>query len=291
MNRADFTFYHLRSGEKSPDISLLFPGWQKGDERVAIFSPHDDDALLGPGYLLQAIPLFGGEIEIIIFCNGSGGYSTIEHKPIISALRARETAQAYQKLGIVESKIHRLDYDDYSVWPFIGWKLATGAEGTFQKILPLLRKLKITRVVAPNGYQEHLDHTATFWVASFDTPQAGDPVMADWGENYPVRSLLQYAVWSDFSPEDAFLQGESPTIRANLALKAPAKAEENIQEAMQAFRTQANIIAGLMSERAERQISQQEFIEVYLSFDPRPKCDYRKYINKIEEIDKRGGKE
>jgi LmbE family N-acetylglucosaminyl deacetylase len=283
LQRTDFTFVDLREKKASPDIEVLFPGWRENDERVAIFSPHDDDGVLGPGYLLQAIPFFGGEVHVVIFCNGSGGYSIVEHKPIITALRARETLRAYAVLGIDSAHIHRLDYDDYSLWPFIGWKLEEG-EGTFRKILPLLRRLRITRVLLPNGYREHLDHLAAFMVGAFDAPQAGDPVMADWGEPSPVRSVLQYAVWSDFEPEDAILSGDDVSVRANRALIAPEEAEAKIRQAMEAFQTQAQIVTNLMEQRKERKLKSGKYVEIYYAFNPRPRCEYGKYLRRIQEI-------
>ncbi len=289
MQRNDFLFCDLRENSLSHEIGTLFPAWREGDERVAIFSPHDDDGILGPGYLLQAIPLFGGEVHVIIFCNGSGGYSSIEHKPIITALRSRETLLAYAQLGIDSLHIHRLDYDDYSVWPFIGWKLENG-EGTLKEVLPLLRRLRITRLLLPNGYREHLDHLATFMVGAFDAPQAGDPVVIDWGEPSAVRSLLQYAVWSDFSPEDALLSGAELSLRANRALVAPIEAEENVQRAMGQFQSQAQIVAHLLEERRERQIDEGRAIEIYCAFDPRPRCSYEKYVRKVCEVMRKGEK-
>ncbi|WP_369017951.1 PIG-L family deacetylase [Thermatribacter velox] len=286
MRREDFTFYNLTSKEHSKDISFFFPGWRGEEERVVVFAPHDDDAILGPGYLLQAVQVFGGEVHVVIFCNGSGGYSLIEHKHLITALRFRETIRAYAKLGIPEVRIHRLDYEDYSVWPFIGWHLPGKEEGTFRKVLPLLRRIGATRLLLPNGYKEHLDHTATFMVGAFDGPQAGDPVMADWGEARSISTFLQYAVWSDFSPEDALLQGRNSEIRANLAIKAPYEAEQVIRDAMQEYETQAKIVAGLLESRKERKINEREVMEVYLRFEPRPKCDYRKYVDYLISIDK-----
>ncbi|WP_438315721.1 PIG-L deacetylase family protein [Candidatus Caldatribacterium sp. SIUC1] len=289
MKREEFMVFDLRRRQKSPSLDLLFPGWQEGDERVVIFSPHDDDALLGAGYLLQAVPLFGGEVYIVVFCNGSGGYSVIEHKNVITALRARETTRAYAKVGILPERIYRLEYDDYSVWPFIGWKLSGGEEGTVQKVIPLLRRLRATRVVLPNGHREHLDHTAVFMVGAFDAPQVGDPVMADWGESAPVRSVLQYAVWSDFAFDDALCAGDDLGVRANRALLAPSEAEERVQEAMREFRTQARIVEGLLAARKEREFRNGFFLEVYLAFDPRPKCVYEKYLRRVEEIERGGG--
>jgi len=155
--------------------------------------------------------------------------------------------------------------------------------------MPLLRQLKITRVLVPNGYREHLDHTATYMVGAFDTPQIGDPVMADWGQAEPIRSILQYAVWSDFSPEDAMVEGVDTEIRANRALKAPLEAEKNILRAMEEYQTQVKIISGLLKAREERIISKNQVAEVFLSFEPRPRCEYRKYIHQIEMIDDSGG--
>ena len=83
MRKEDFIFYNLRSGQKGNDINIIFPGWKPHDERVVVFSPHDDDGILGPGSLIQGIPLFGGDVHIIIFCNGSGGYSVIEQKLLL----------------------------------------------------------------------------------------------------------------------------------------------------------------------------------------------------------------
>ncbi|MGQ9472981.1 MAG: PIG-L family deacetylase [Candidatus Caldatribacteriaceae bacterium] len=284
MKREDFTFFDLRGRKKSSSIDLFFPGWEEGNERVVIFSPHDDDALLGAGYLLQAIPLFRGEVHILIFCNGSGGYSAIEHKPIITALRFQETEKAYARVGIPPELIHRLEYDDYSVWPFVGWKLPGGGEGTFHRVLPLLRRLRATRIILPNGHQEHLDHTAVFMVGAFDAPQVGDPVMADWGESQPVRSVMQYAVWSDFSPEDALLEGDDLNVRANRALQAPWEAEENIREAVQEFKSQSRIIEGLLNARQERAIAPHLWVEVYLAFEPRPRCRYDKYLERLADV-------
>jgi len=65
---------------------------KKAKERVAIFSPHDDDAVLGTGYLIQAVAESGGEPFVFIFCNGNGGlYSIPEDKGTIVEKRAAET--------------------------------------------------------------------------------------------------------------------------------------------------------------------------------------------------------
>ena len=49
-----FVYYDLRKGVCSTGIDLLFPDWEPGNERVAVFGAHDDDPLLGAGYAMAA---------------------------------------------------------------------------------------------------------------------------------------------------------------------------------------------------------------------------------------------
>jgi len=105
-------YYDLDRELKSRDIDLIFEGWNERDERVAILSPHDDDALLGAGYLLLADISEGGEPFVLIFCDGSGGYSNVDEKERIVSVRRIESTRAYEKLGIREENIVRFDYPD-----------------------------------------------------------------------------------------------------------------------------------------------------------------------------------
>ncbi len=54
---------------------MLFPDWRPGDEHVVVLSPHDDDALLGAGYLILAALANGAKVSAVIFCDGRAGYS------------------------------------------------------------------------------------------------------------------------------------------------------------------------------------------------------------------------
>ena len=65
-------FVDFHSLQKSKEINLIFPDWQKG-ETVAFLSPHDDDVLLGAGYLLTATIKNKGTPLILIFCSGDAG--------------------------------------------------------------------------------------------------------------------------------------------------------------------------------------------------------------------------
>ena len=111
---AAFTYYDLRSRTRSPSIDLLFPGWAQGDERVAVISPHDDDGILGAGYLILAALANSARVTLVVVCNGCFGYSSVEDKPTIVARRKAETLDAYQMLGLSADDILFLDYPDFS---------------------------------------------------------------------------------------------------------------------------------------------------------------------------------
>jgi len=284
MHKTDFRYYDLREQRKSADIQTLFPGWRERDERVIIFSPHDDDAAIGPGYGLLAALANEGEVYICIFCNGQGGYSRPEEKDTIVERRHRETLAAYRLLGVDESHIIRFDWPDLSVGAYLGWLMPWGGEGTTGKVVPFLRQVGATRLVLPNGYHEHFDHEAVHRIGIFDGPLVGDAILAEWGVAEPIRSYHQYAVWGDLSPEDALLDGRSQQLRATHALLATIEAERKIQAALSVFASQRQVIKDLMAARQSRRHGDW-YLELYQTFNPRRLLDYAPYHRLIDCID------
>ena len=248
----EFRYYDLRAGRCSEDIALLFPEWRVGDERIAIFSPHDDDAILGAGYALLAARAAGAEVYVFIFSDGRGGYSTAAEKDSITGRRRAESVKAYAALGIAESHIVRFDYPDSSVNQHVGWMLPDGTEGSFPADLKKLRERAITRILVPNRYREHIDHEAVSRIGLYDGPIVGDAVLPDWGSAAPVRSFHEYAVWGDFSPEDVLVAGQPTDVRANRAIVTGPETEELICSAVAEFASQGRVIAGIMQARASR---------------------------------------
>jgi LmbE family N-acetylglucosaminyl deacetylase len=281
----EFTYYDLMRNIRSNDINLIFDGWRSGDERVAILSPHDDDALLGAGYLILAAIRAGGEPHIIVYCNGCGGYSNVELKDKIVSIRRMESLNAYLRLGVKEENITYLNYPDFSLKPYIGWLLPNGSEGTTSKTIKLLRRIKPTRLLMPNEYKEHMDHEALSYIGSYDGPQIGDPVLVDLGLPFTVKSYLKYCVWGDFSPEDALLTNRSLSLRGNVAIKVKREVEEEVVKALEEFKSQKEIIKSIIEKRRERFLNGY-YIEVYQKFNPRPGINYQPYKEKIAEIDK-----
>ncbi len=284
MAETAFRYYDLRRRTRSADIGLLFPGWRSGDERVLILCPHDDDGILGAGYALLAAASSGAEVHVAIFCDGWAGYSRPEEAATIVATRRQEAVAAYREMGLGPEQIHRFDYPDFSIWPWIGWHLPGGHEGTTARVLPALRALRPTRLLVPNGYREHVDHEATYRVGAYDGPQVGDAILAQLGFAEPIRSYLQYAVWGDFDPEGALVDGAPPELRANRAVVAGPEIEGRIGRAVAEFVSQGRVIAGVLAARQRNRVQGEHALELYLAFDPRPPLDYEPYHRLTREI-------
>ena len=285
MNAA-FNYFDLRRGIKSDQLDLILPGWTGKDEHILVLSPHDDDGVIGAGYLMLAALAQGARVSMAIFCNGCFGYSKVEDKDTICEVRRQETLEAYQILGLQTADILRFEYPDYGTWPALGWNLPSGELGTTSRFLPVLRELKPTRLLLPNGYREHPDHEAVYRVGVYDGPQAGDPILAELGRMAPIRSFLQYSVWADFSPEDALVNGVSSNLRANLAVQATQEVEKTIAASIKAFVSQGQIIDHMIVSRTKNRVRDGKGLELYLGLDPRPALDYQPYHQQVAEINR-----
>ena len=276
-----FRFVDLKNRTVSADLESVFPGWKPGDERLVILSPHDDDAILGAGHLILAAQAFGGSVHVVIYCNGCLGYSSIEQKNSIVETRRTETLAAYASVGVPADAIHRFWIDDLAVFGYLGWNLPDGTPGTCWRTVELLRKIGATRVLIPNGYREHVDHEAVSMTGVWDIPQVGDPIVAEIGFAEPVRSAMQYAVWGDFAPEDALLDGRDLSIRANTIVLCERKTADLLNSAIARWKSQEKIIAGLVRQREARRYSSY-MMEAYVRFDPRPVLDYAFYARLLD---------
>ena len=277
-----YTYCDINKREVSKDINALFPGFGK-DEVLLVMSPHDDDAVIGAGYAMLAAKDAGAEVYVMIFCRGDAGYSTVEEKGTIEEVRKRETFDCYARMGIDADHIVRLDFPDFSAIGNCGWEKADGGEGDMPRILKFLRDKKVTRVMIPNHYHEHIDHLAAHIMSSFDVPQAGDMALVDYGVPHAVKSTLEYSVWADLAPEDALVCGRNTDLRANRILVVDKEVEEKIDDAIAAYVSQGEIIKGLVNARKERKTDKGQFVEVYLSFDCRPKIDFAPYVKWAQE--------
>lgn len=265
-------------------LEILFPGWDGGNERLLVYSPHDDDAIIGAGYAMRAALDDGAEVHIIIVCSGNCGYSTPEQKATIVETRRKETLECYKAFGIPEENIIFMGYSDFSALNYIGWNIGPGREGHFRRSVTEIRKRRITRMLVPNHYHEHVDHIAAYMMGAYDAPQVGDAHTVDWAEPHAVISTAQYSVWAELDPEDALLHHRDPKLRGDTVLIANGEVEREVQEGLEKFVSQTEIIADLMIQRKMRRLADGRYIEVYLRIDPRPKLDFEPYKRFIENL-------
>jgi LmbE family N-acetylglucosaminyl deacetylase len=269
-------FINFLKLKKDRHLSLVFPGWKKS-ERVAFFSPHDDDALLGAGYLILAVRRAGGTPFIFVFCRGDAGYSTRPRKKDIVAQRKKEAIHAYGLLGVKAENIHFFDVPDFSLPCRLDRRPACG-EGVFDKTISALRRGRISRVVFSSGHYEHWDHTGVFHAGIYISSQAQDPILADLGKPRPVKTYLAYSVWGDFEP--AWGGGG---LRADLGILAAEKDEESIAKTIRSFASQSRIVRNIVDRRAARKTAQ-GYLELYKSYQTRMPIDYAPYFDRLRKM-------
>ncbi|HME52089.1 MAG TPA: PIG-L family deacetylase [Candidatus Lokiarchaeia archaeon] len=289
MNPA-FRFFDLDAQNELATLEDFFGDWAgSSEESIVIFSPHDDDALLGAGYLILAALTEQVHVHVIIFNKGDAGYSDPLSSATIVETRKKETKASYQVLGLNDSCLTRLDLPDFSGNAYVGLYKPVDERrakpvGTFKLLLTFLRQIKATRLVFANGFREHIDHSAVAQTGIFYAPQAGDPVVVDWAEPSSIKTCLEYSVWGAFDPvEVARRSAVSGSLPANLAILASDEMERQVQESLQQFHSQQAIIQGILENRKEREMDG-GYIELYMRVDPRPKLDYTPYKEIVKSL-------
>jgi len=271
MEFVDFTKV-LKRGR----INLLFPGWKKG-ERVAFFSPHDDDAVLGAGYMILAAVRSGGIPAVVIFCRGDAGYSTPAEKRGIVNTRKEEAVRSYATLGARQEDVHFFNIPDFSLMSSLDRRPPWG-KGVFDKIVAFLRREAISRLVFSSGHLEHWDHTAVFYTGIYTAPQAQDPILADLGPPHLVKTYLTYSVWGDFEPAS-----EVRATPADLGILAAPADEERVIAAINGFSSQARVIRNIVAHRRRRR-TDGGYLELYRSVQIRRPIDYSPYFDRLRKM-------
>jgi LmbE family N-acetylglucosaminyl deacetylase len=258
-------------------IELIFPGWKR-DENVAFYSPHDDDAALGAGYLIQAVVKNGGRPLVLVFCSGDAGYSTFKAKATIVATRKKEAVRAYKELGVDKNNIFFFDIPDFALMDSIS---RTGRrEGRlFDRLVAFLRKRKISRIAFTSGHFEHWDHTAAFYLGVYTSPQAGDPILADLGRPFAIKTYLAYSVWTDFKAPAKRDEG----VGADKGILAEAKHEAAVRKALAAFASQGKIMAKTVAIQRDKRRGEKGYLELYKDINMRSAVDYEPYIARLEK--------
>lgn len=224
-----------RIGSKLAEVSRH---WQGGKERFLMVSPHDDDAVLGVGLLMQLAKRENVPVHILIVTDGSMGYCSLDEKDSIAEIRRNESFECYQSLGIPKENIAWLGFPDCRINEYRGRRPAqsndqaaiNGFTGLQNAFTYHLRKIKPTQCFLPTGNDLHPDHHIVydeFMISLFHSagniwPELGEPLSS-------VPYVSTYAVYCDFVAP--------PTLR----MRTPQSYLENKLKAIGAFRSQKQI--------------------------------------------------
>lgn len=154
--------------------------------RDLIFSPHDDDALIGCSSLLD------GSVVVIV-TDGSLGYTSLGQKDDIATIRREEAELAYK---IYETQLIRLELPDMSLNPYECFKLPDGRVGLYNLFIKVIRNFRPRRIFVPNILDEHPDHQVVHRAALVAVKQASSSILPDLGMSHKVEEVLQYEVWN-----------------------------------------------------------------------------------------------
>jgi LmbE family N-acetylglucosaminyl deacetylase len=224
-----------RTGTRLADVSRH---WQGKQERHLMISPHDDDAVLGAGLLIQLAKREKVPVHILIVTDGSMGYCSLDEKSTIAEIRRDESFECYQSLGVAKRNIVWLGFPDCQLSNQRGRRPAAGDDpvgisgftGMQNAFTYHLRKIRPTQCFLPTWNDLHPDHRiiyeefliSMFHAAGNIWPELGKPL-----EKVPYVNT--YAVYCDFA--------QPPTLR----MRTPISYLEKKLKAISAFRSQKQI--------------------------------------------------
>jgi len=245
-----------RTGSTLAEVSKH---WQGGNERFLFVSPHDDDAVLGCGLMMQLAQREKVPVYIAVVTDGSQGYCTEEEKNTIAETRRRETFECYESLGIPRQNIIWMAFPDCRLGSLRGRRKSTpqdlvemrGFAGLQNSFTFYLRKIRPTQCFLPTSNDLHPDHRivyeefliSLFHAAGDIWPELGDPLAG-------VPHVNTYAVYCDF--------WGPPTLR----MRTPMSYLEKKLEAIGRFKSQkqiAALVANVRDAGAEEYIRSIEF--------------------------------
>jgi LmbE family N-acetylglucosaminyl deacetylase len=221
----------------------------RGDERERwlFVSPHDDDAVLGAGLLLQAAVRDGVEVHLAVVTDGRMGYCTDDQRDRIVEIRKKESQAAYGLIGI--ENIHWLDYPDCDLRRYAGRRrvdslpggrapdVRAGFNGLQNSFTALLRDLRPRAVFAATGADYHPDHKVVSEELEISLFHAGGAVWPELGA--PVQNtpqLFEYAVYCDYPAEPTVQAvGEQADFDAKLRAVGAYRSQKQIAELIAAL--------------------------------------------------------
>jgi LmbE family N-acetylglucosaminyl deacetylase len=144
-------FRHLyRTILQYTSIPLSEPELRKS---AIIFSPHPDDETLGCGGTILLKKRAGAEVKIVFLTDGTASHKHLIPKDRLKEIRIQEALSASRRLGVDESDVIFLAFDD--------GKLGENQESAQVQVEEILSSYCPEEVFIPYSLEQPLDHAAT----------------------------------------------------------------------------------------------------------------------------------
>ena len=239
----DFELVRKHAGGliRSTSLGEIFPEEGARPDIWLFLVPHDDDAVIGSGLLLQKAVAEKKEIRVLISSDGAMGYCDLKIKKDIAAIRVRETRTSLGMLGI--NDVIWLNFPDCRLNQYIGrWPARKGDPCVIQRHTGLqnaytyyLRKLKPSRIFVASQADIHPDHQVVqrelfisiFHATGFIWPELGPPL--PW-----LPRIYEFAVYRDFiDPPNLRISGTREHLDRKLAAIGAYESQKQIEQLVQ----------------------------------------------------------
>lgn len=231
--RADGKVFHADSAAE------IFPDWQAERECWMFMAPHDDDIVCGAGLTFLAALAEGIPTHAVLTTSGSMGYCHAEQRETIAEVRKAEAAASFAAMGLSAQNLHRLEYDDCSLYQNAGRRFKSGqsptiiggAIGLQNSFTWILRRIRPTRVFLPTQTDLHPDHKMVFSEMMISIFHAQGGIWPELGASIDkIPKLYEYATYSDFiTPPTIRVRTSEALLEKKLAGIAEYKSQEQIE--------------------------------------------------------------
>jgi len=143
---------------------------------AVVFAPHQDDETLGCGGTIIRKKQAGSKITLVFMTDGSSSHAGLIPPQTFREMRRREAIAASKELGVDESDIIFLDYQDGC--------LSQVFEKAAQDVLQIMKELKPHQVFIPYKHDAQTDHRATH--------QTVENALKEYRSKV---TILEYPVW------------------------------------------------------------------------------------------------
>lgn len=225
-------------------LAGIFDDWKGDSERWLFIVPHDDDACIGAGLLLQLAVQAGVSVSVVITTDGSMGYCSIEQRDSIVAIRQKETLAGLRLLGV--DAVEWLGFPDCDLARFQGRRAAApgtaaqiaGYSGLENSYTCALRRIRPGRLFLPTANDLHPDHKIVYQEALISVFHAGGSIWPELGA--PISSpprVYEMAIYCAFpGPPHIKIEGSRQSFRRKLDSIAAFRSQGQIGQIVEGIR-------------------------------------------------------